>query len=226
LNVVDAFVVPTGVGSASRGRRPIKVKPTGGYRVVSGQGPAGTDVVRLYIELEEPVQAVEGSDVYCPAGRVYGTCGYFLTHAAKSSESRSCKDIVAEEYHAAVTKYEEMRLEKDEDDRVFAWDQLKRMKEMMDLKAEINKLALRLQEVRQREPERSQLRMSRRGDVALSKEGGVCCKVQKGLAMEYHILGRMELASVEPKEEHDDYEELVHELHPNEDMNNTNLASS
>ena len=73
-----------------------------------------------------------------------------------------------------------------------------------------------MQEARQREPDKAQLRMSRKGDVGLTKDGGVCCKVQKGLALEYHILGRMEIAAVEVDHGniHEGYEDLVNKLHP------------
>jgi len=212
LQIVDAWTFPFGVGDKSVGRRPIKIKPQGGFKVVRGQGPVGTDVVRLYVELEEEVGR-EGSDVYCPAGRVYGTCGYFPIHQATKADQHTWKDVLAEEHKAALSKYEKLQQDKELDTRLFSLDQVKRMKEIMDVKAEIEKLEKQLQEVRQREPERSMLRLSRKGDVGLSKEGGVCCKVNKGLAIEYHILGRMELACVERREEHDEYEELVQELH-------------
>jgi hypothetical protein len=46
----------------------------------------------------------------------------------------------------------------------------------------------------------------------------VCRKVPKGLAVEYHILGRVEVASIKPDDaalEHDEYRDLVeHKLHP------------
>ena len=47
------------------------------------------------------------------------------------------------------------------------------------------------------EPEKSQLRLSKAGNIGLSREGGVCVKVRKGLALEYHILGRMEVGCVQ-----------------------------
>ena len=206
LNVVEAWTLPSG----TEGRHPVKVQATGGYKVLKGHGPMGTDVVRLYVELLEPVTR---GDVKCPTGRIYGTCGYFPTHAHKGSDGRSEKDFCADEYHKAITKYENLRIEADNDQK-FGWDQIKRMKDIYVAKTEAERLAKELQQARQREPDRNQLRMSRRGDVALSKEGGVCCKVRKGLTLEYHILGRMEVGSVERRDEHEEYEELVHKLHP------------
>jgi hypothetical protein len=209
LRVVNAWTLPCG----RLGRQPVSVKPTGGYKVVPGQGPLGTDVVRLYVELTEPLSKPE-SDVHCPVGRVYGTCGYFPTHTHKASDGRSYKDQCADEYHAAAVAYERLQQETQAETRLLPWQQLKRYKELYDMKQQVHQLQHRLQEARQRDPDRSQLRLSRKGDLGLSKEGGVCCKVQKGLTLEYHILGRMELGSVEIREEHDEYEELVHELHP------------
>jgi hypothetical protein len=49
-----------------------------------------------------------------------------------------------------------------------------------------------------REPDNSLLRFTKDMDVGLTKEGGVCCKVEKGPMVEYHILGRFSIANVEP----------------------------
>lgn len=211
LDVVDAWVFPAGVGADSIGRRPIKVQPTGAYKVIPGQGPMGTDIVRLFIELEEEVQQKPGSDVCCPKGRVYATCGYFPIRQHKGT---AWKDILAEKQRAVAQKYEELQRQADADSRLFSLEQLSRMKELYQVRRELESINKELQEARQRDPERSQLRLSRRGDVGLSREGGICCKVHKGMAVEYHILGRMEVASIQKHEEHDQYEELVHELHP------------
>ena len=218
LKVVQAFVIPTGVGSQSTGRIPIQVQPTGAYKVLKGQGPMGTDIVRLFIDLLQEVHRGDdkgSSDVYCPAGRVYATCGYFPMHPAKASDRHSWKDILAEEQHAILMRYEQIQMEMEQDDRLFSWDKIQRMKEMYQVKKQLTQVTQRLQEARQREPERSQLRLSLDGSVALSKEGGVCCKVHKGFAVEYHILGRMEVGCIDhDREEHDEYDELVHKLHP------------
>jgi DNA-binding transcriptional MerR regulator len=211
LNVKDAFVLPHG----NVGRRPVKVKSTGGYKVVAGQGPMGTDVVRMYVELEEAIFAGGNKELYCPAGRVYGTCGYFPMESFQHNlDQPGCKDACAREYHAVLREYEVLQASMQEDSRVFALEKIKMMKTLYDKKRQLQDTAKRLQQAQQREPERSQLRLSRNGDVALSREGGVCCKVHKGLALEYHILGRMELGSIDVRNEHDEYEDLVHGLHP------------
>lgn len=206
LKVVDAFCFPTGTGLDSVGRRAIKIKPEGAYKVVEGQGPMGTDVVRFFVEMEETLAK---NDVYCPQGRIYGTCGYFPIRRSKAADVHSLKDEIADELHLLNYQYEALRHENEVDERWFSMDKMKRQKEMTDLKKRIQKLEERQREARLREPERSQLRLSRRGDVGLSKEGGVCCKVHKGLAMEYHILGRMEVGSMEIRDDHDEYKDLV-----------------
>eukprot|EP00980_Cylindrotheca_fusiformis_P012276 scaffold3001_cov122-Cylindrotheca_fusiformis.AAC.1 len=78
----------------------------------------------------------------------------------------------------------------------------------MDLRMKANKLAQQMSEAAVKEPERRLLRLSQDQSVGLTKEGGVCCKVEKGLAIEYHILGKFEIASMENRE-HTDYRELL-----------------
>lgn len=50
--------------SLTEGSRKISVK-NGGWRVLLGEGPAGTDLLRFFIEIEEKAEH-KGSDVYCP----------------------------------------------------------------------------------------------------------------------------------------------------------------
>ena len=83
LNVVEAWLAPSGAGSAAIGRRPVQVKPTAGYKILRGAGPSGTDILRFYVELEEELHhhhaaaaaggaekeaaaAAEDDDVYTP----------------------------------------------------------------------------------------------------------------------------------------------------------------
>jgi len=162
------------------------------------------------------------SDIYCPKGRVYATCGYFEMerHERQKQQMNALKDSLNAEQHALAVKYEQVQREMEEDTRLFSLDQIKHMKDSYDLKREIDRVAKELKLAKQREPERGQLRLSRDGKVGLSREGGVCCKVTKGLAVEYHILGRVELACVDKKDpnhndqDHEEYEDLVHKLHP------------
>jgi hypothetical protein len=213
LEIVEAWVFSTGVGAASRGRQPVAVKSQGGYKVLPGKGPAGTDILRLYIEMTDKVQSKADSDVYCPAGRVYGTCGYFATPGVLQDRSSGggrdqpySKDILMDEQRRLSRQYKQIEEEQEEDKRLVSWDQMKRMKKLMELRIQLDRVATELQRAREWEPEKSQLRMSQDGRVSLTKEGGVSCNVRKGLALEYHILGKMELASVkhEDDDDHDD----------------------
>ena len=47
------------------------------------------------------------------------------------------------------------------------------------------------------EPDRRLLHFSKDGDIGLTREGGVCCRVNKGPMVEYCILGRFSIASVD-----------------------------
>jgi hypothetical protein len=219
LRVVEGHLVPRGVGTASVGQRPLPVRRLGGYKVCPGQGPLGTDIVRMFVELERDVHMPDHvSDVYCPAGRIYGTCGYWpipLRHPADEMSGRSWRDIRTQEHQEAVLRYEQLQQTLDNDTRMFSWDQLKLMKDVALAKRRVNECAKKLREARQRDPEKSQLRLSRREDVGLSREGGVCCKVRKGLTLEYHILGRMEVGCVD--DHHHKEEEPDTAVHANDD---------
>uniref|UniRef100_A0A7S3KZG4 Uncharacterized protein n=1 Tax=Amphora coffeiformis TaxID=265554 RepID=A0A7S3KZG4_9STRA len=216
LRVLEAWIGPT-FDNSYHGRRNLRVRPTGGYKVVHGAGPLGTDVFRFYIETEESFRASPTSDVSCPRGRVYGNCGYFPTLEPEVRDSiHAYKERLQKDYRAAANQYERLQQEKEEDARLISWDKFSRMNEEVKLRKLMQELDHKIHEARQMEPEKAQLRLSRKGDVGLTKDGGVCCKVQKGLALEYHILGRMEIAAVETEhgDIHEEYEDLVHKLHP------------
>jgi hypothetical protein len=193
--------------SMKEGSKRVRVRD-GGWRVAKGEGPMGTDVLRFYIDLEEETRH-QGSDVYCPAGRVYCTCGYFPMkgHDGKGVHG-SLKEALHKEQQALAQRYEQLTRENEADTSMVSLDKLKRAKEMMDLRQKAERLNNSLNEVRVREPEKSLLRMSRNQQVGLTKEGGVCCKVNKGLAIEYHILGKFEIASIENRE-HSNYRDLL-----------------
>ncbi|KAL7580935.1 hypothetical protein ACA910_005753 [Epithemia clementina (nom. ined.)] len=217
LKVVEATMGPSYWDRQNHGQEQIKVGPIGGYKVVRGAGPMGTDTMRFFIEIqEEIVKKSKASDVVCPAGRIYGNCGYFPVQSTLVKHHKNLKEALQEEYKKVAQRYEKLLKDEEEDTRFFSMDQLSRAKDLLQARSIMKRLEQRIQEARQREPDRSQLRLSRRGDVGLSKEGGVCLKVQKGLALEYHILGRMEVASVhkELPDNHEEFEDLVHKLQP------------
>jgi hypothetical protein len=85
------------------------------------------------------------------------------------------------------------------------------MKEQWDVRFKAERVAKKLQLAKQQDPERAQLRLSTKGNVGLTREGGVCCKVHKDVAVEYRILGRMEFGCVE---KHDDETEDNQRLRP------------
>lgn len=206
LDIVEAFLIPRGVGTHSVGRRPLPCKATGGYKVCRGQGPLGTDLVRLYIDLTEDVYIPDHeSDVFCPKGRVYATCGYFVMHDSRELAAlkiKSDKDVAQIEHRDAVQRLENLQLRLESDTRTFSVDRFKLMKDIYFAKKHVDEAAKNLLLARQREPDKAQLRLSKRRDVGLSKEGGVCCKVQKGVTIEYHILGRMEVGCVDDHKDH------------------------
>jgi hypothetical protein len=191
----------------AEGGRRVRVR-NGGWRVVPNEGPLGTTVLRFYFDLEEEVRHL-GSDVYLPAGRIYCTCGYFPMKGRSSANGGfSTKETYQKELREIEARYQRLQNDMDMDESLFSLDKLKRSKEMMDIRREATKINNAIQEERVREPERALLRLSQDQSVGLTREGGVCCKKQKGVAVEYHILGHFEIASMENRE-HSDYRELL-----------------
>ena len=43
-----------------------------------GGGPMDTDLLQFYIDIGENELRNDGRDIYCPKGRVYMNCGYFV----------------------------------------------------------------------------------------------------------------------------------------------------
>eukprot|EP00980_Cylindrotheca_fusiformis_P031363 scaffold26247_cov127-Cylindrotheca_fusiformis.AAC.1 len=102
----EASLSPT----MTEGGRKVRVKD-GGWRVAPGEGPLGTTVLRFYFELEETTYH-NGSDVYCPAGRIYCTCGYFpMEH--RHHDGSSMKDVLKLEQDKVVAQYEALAEEND-----------------------------------------------------------------------------------------------------------------
>jgi hypothetical protein len=168
--------------SLTEGTRDIPVKD-GGWRVSKGKGPMGSDLLRFYVEISEEVSRKNG-DVYCPAGRIYCSCGFFNmdrpTNGEKARYKKKLDDL--------ITRAEAL------DDEISAagfLEKLKKNAQMIKLKVEMQETAERYRGASAMEPDTSILRFSPEGDVGLTKEGGVCCKVNKGrVAIEYHILGK------------------------------------
>merc|ERR1712150_295364 len=78
------------------------------------------------------------------------------------------------------------------------------MKDLLQLKTDIYDLRATLNDASVMDPDMSILRISKNADVGLTKEGGLCCKVQMSRAMtEYHILGKFAIAAVYPRDGHE-----------------------
>ncbi|KAG7349823.1 hypothetical protein IV203_012420 [Nitzschia inconspicua] len=193
--------------SMLEGGRRVRIRD-GGWRVVPNEGPMGTTVLRFYFDLEEETRH-QGSDVYLPSGRVYCTCGYFpMAGRSGAHGEESTRETLEKELRGLEVQYEKLSSQMELDDSLFSLDKLKRAKDMMDIRVEAERIGKAVQTARVREPDRSLLRLSQDQSVGLTREGGVCCKKQKGVAVEYHILGHFEIASI-PNREHGDYRELL-----------------
>ncbi len=189
------------------GGRQVRLKETGGWRVAPNEGPMGTSVLRFYFDLEEETRHA-GSDVYCPAGRIYCTCGYFPM-LERYQHGHVCeKDTLKQEMRQIEGQYEALANENELDTDLLSWNKFQRSKQMMDLRMQATKLNTKMHEAQVREPDKSLLRLSQDQSVGLTREGGVCCKVHKGLAIEYHILGKFEIASMTNRE-HMDFRDLL-----------------
>jgi len=181
----------------------------GGWRVCPKEGPLGTAILRWYFDVEEETSHL-GSDIYLPAGRVYGTCGYFPMIGRSNVDGRgtSKREVYQQEIRQMEVKYLSLQSEMEADTDLVSIDKFKRWQEMQDIRKEAKKIKRTIDEELIREPTKDSLRMSRDQSVGLTHEGGICCKKQNGLAQEYHILGKFEVASIENRE-HSDYRDLL-----------------
>lgn len=174
--------------SLTEGSKRIRVID-GGWRVSKGQGPMGTDLLRFFIEIEEEISRA-GKDVYCPAGRIYCNAGYFPTNRKGTGFKAQTKN----DLDKLIQRAEELDVEIAES-YPFSIDRIKKNSEMFRIKVEMQRKAELYRIASVAEPSSSILRFSPRGDVGLTREGGVCCKVNKGLNVEYHILGRFYISA-------------------------------
>jgi hypothetical protein len=183
--------------SLTEGQRVYNVK-NGGWQVTPGDGPLGTDVLRFYIELEDEVTHM-GSDLYIPKGRVYCSCGYFpFADDNRKGDTPNMKESYAKELENIRDQIQRLREKKDQIKNPFNLDGIKMSREIGKLQKKAQLTAGKLNFASVVEPDKSLLRFTRDKNVGLTKEGGVCCKVEKGpMMVEYHILGRFSIANVE-----------------------------
>jgi len=189
MEVREAWI---GAASLTEGRqRDVKIKPTGGWKVMPGQGPKGIDILRFYFDVDEEISHEHMSTLRIPGTRIYCTSGIF--NMEHHSESEAFKDYLRSELDRLVHKYEDLTLEGEQDERLFSMEGVKRAKQMMDLRTQIKAANKRITQARIRDPEKAMLRLSRRRDVGVTKEGQVCYRESN----EYLVLGKMEMASVD-----------------------------
>ncbi|KAL3792684.1 hypothetical protein HJC23_009412 [Cyclotella cryptica] len=192
--------------SLTEGQRVYTVKTPGGWQITRGDGPMGTDLLRFYIELDEEVSHGDMADLYIPKGRVYCSCGYFpfLTSENRSggggggTAPPSMKESYANELQSIEDQMEKLQEKRAEITNPFSLDGFKLSREIGKLQREAELVVDKLNYASVREPDRSLLKFSKDMDVGLTREGGVCCRVDKGpMVVEYHILGRFSIASVD-----------------------------
>jgi len=192
--------------SMTEGSKVVTVKD-GGWKIGKGEGPMGTDILRFFVEVTNQV-GHQGGDIYCPQGRIYCTCGYFpmqdqLQSLSASSNSNlrgsGVKEQLKNKQDELRQKYDRISEELEEDTSLFSIKKVRLTKDLVQCRLDSGKVTQQLNEALVREPSKSLLRLSRKQNVGLTREGGVCCKVTKGVAMEYHILGKFGVAAVDDR---------------------------
>lgn len=182
--------------SISEGERTYRVKD-GGWQVNRGDGPMGTDLLRFFVEVDEQISHT-GGDVYVPKGRVYSSCGFFPFMGSDAGDATpSVKEAFTKELRRIDEQIVLLQKKKEEIRNPFNLDGIKISREIFRLNQEAEQVNGKLNFALVKEPDKGLLRFSKDGDVGLTKEGGLCIQVNKGVVMEYHILGRFSIASVE-----------------------------
>jgi hypothetical protein len=198
LEIKESWI---GASSWTDGRqKDVRIRPTGGWKVLPGQGPKGIDMLRFFFDVEEEIcHDTKTSTLRIPARRVYCTCGYFYMEQHHHNEAEAFKEYLRHELDTLVQKYENLTIEDENDESLISFDKLKRTKKLMELRKQIRDANKKIQEARVRDPEKSMLRLSRNRDVGVTKDGQVCYKEMKGLSAEYLVLGKMEMASIDKR---------------------------
>jgi hypothetical protein len=163
----------------------------GGWRVCQGAGPMNTDLLRFYFEIEDTLIRT-GSDVTCPKGRIYCSCGYFPSNRQTNGYKEGIKIQLDKMILRAEALDEEILAE-----GPFSLNRFKKSAELFRLKVDMQATGEKLMAATVMEPNCSLLKKTPDKSVGLTKEGGVCCKVPKGIAIEYHILGKFNIASAD-----------------------------
>lgn len=185
--------------SLTEGSRKVPIaKGVGGWKISKGEGPLGTDLLRFFIELDEQMSR-PGSDVYCPRGRIYMQCGFFALNSRTDQNMKfgGRKEQLKRQLNEYTEKREDLSRRLDQEG-FFSFEKLKLTRELIQLKMDITMAQAKLNDARVIEPDKSLLQLSKEGNIGLTREGGVVCKVFKGAVREYHILGKFAITSIDP----------------------------
>ena len=174
----------------NEGERTYKVKD-GGWQISQGDGPMGTDLLRFYIEVDEEISHT-GGDVSVPKGRVFCSCGYFPFLLKAES---NVKEVYMNELKSLDEQISNLQKKKDETKNPI--EGFKISQEIGKARRQAERVSEQMFNLSVTEPDKKLLRFTKDEDVGLTKEGGVCCRVQKGPITEYHILGRFSSACVD-----------------------------
>ena len=158
----------------------------------------GTDLLRFFVEVDDDRIMHADGDVYVPKGRVYCSCGYFPFASGDETQSSSdARESLVGELRNIEERISRMRKRKGGIRNPFDLDGIRISREISRLTREAGLVNYKLNLAAVREPDRRLLRFTKDGKVGLTREGGVCCQVNKGPIVEYHILGRFGIASVD-----------------------------
>ena len=155
-------------------------------------------MLRFYVELEDEVTH-KGSDLYIPRGRVYCSCGYFpFASTNRNGSEPTIKESFQKELAKIEDQIQQLQQEKENIKNPFSLDRIKISSEIGKLRRKAELTAGKINFASVTNPDKRLLRFTKDGDVGLTREGGVCCKVEKSAMMvEYHILGTFGIANVE-----------------------------
>jgi hypothetical protein len=158
----------------------------------------GTDILCFYVQVVDDRIMHSDGDVYVPGGRVYCSCGYFpsLLGGGKDASTYCMREALIGELRNIEEQMMRLRKKKDRIRNPFDLDGIKILNESSRLKREARVVNGKLNFNAVTEPDRQLLRFSKDRDIGLTREGGVCCQVNKGPMVEYCILGRFSIASV------------------------------
>lgn len=198
LEVSEGYLWPTGVGV---GRKPLRMDSSSAaddpalFQIVPGTEQG--DVLRMRVPLGE---AVNRSDVTCPRGNLYVTANYY----GLPEWHCRMRDHALQEWTTAQATYEtaELKLELagNEETQGLGWfGYCKLMADVWKAKHALEDYQRKYIEAQHRFPEKIHLRFDAKERVALSREGGLCLKIHSGVAIEYHILGRVEIGCLDKK---------------------------